>query len=359
MSIETDVKLNKEERRKLKEEKRARKAAKSAAATPEAAGSGAETESTKKDKKSKKEKRARDAEDGTPATEDEPSKKKKKKSKSGNATPDVTVSSTPAESVVATPAEGEVSTETPGMSKKQLKKLKAAAAASEAAASASASTPAPRAFTAADNAYLAEQHITLEPPLYPPHLDMKTLPLDPSISKFLSAFPKPTPIQSVSWPALLANRDVVGIAETGSGKTLAFGVPGMQHILSLPASTKKGKGKLAMLVLAPTRELAQQSFDTLVKLGKDVNVGAVSIFGGVGKNEQIRESRLDNVRIVVGTPGRTLDLADSGELDLSGVSYLVLDEADRMLDQGFEQDIRRIIAHTPNHPKRQTVMCKS
>lgn len=355
MSTDIEVKLSKEERRKLKEEKRARKAAKA-----EAAGSSTETES-KKDKKSKKEKRARDGEESTPASE-EPSKKKKK-SKSGNATPAetpaATASTTPAESVVATPAEGDVNTEAPAMSKKQMKKLKAAAAAAAASeAASSSSAPAPRAFTAADNAYLAEQNITLEPATFPPHLDMPSLPVDPSINKFLSAFPKPTPIQSVSWPALLANRDVVGIAETGSGKTLAFGVPGMQHIISLPPTGKNWKGKLAMLVLAPTRELAQQSYDTLVKLGKETGVGAVSIFGGVGKNEQIRESRLDGVRIVVGTPGRTLDLADSGELDLSNISYLVLDEADRMLDQGFEQDIRRIIAHTPNHPKRQTVMCK-
>lgn len=355
MSVDTEVKLSKEERRKLKEEKRARKAAKAEAAA--AAGEPATEKADKKDKK-----RSRDAasETATPApTSSEEPKKKKKKSKSGAATPvdtpDATNASTPNETAIATPAEGEVDAEAPALSKKQLKKLKAAAAASEAAASTPAVVPA--AFTAADKAYLAEQNITLEPATFPPHLDISTLPVRPEISKFLSAFPKPTPIQAVSWPALLANRDVVGIAETGSGKTLSFGVPGVNLLAGLPAPKKGGKGKLAMLVLAPTRELAQQSFDTLVKLGKGVGIGATALFGGVPKHNQIFELRSEGVRIVVGTPGRTLDLADAGDLDLSGIKYLVLDEADRMLDAGFENDIRRIIAHCPEHTGgRQTVM---
>ncbi|RSH77389.1 RNA-dependent ATPase [Apiotrichum porosum] len=344
MSVDTEVKISKEERRKQKEEKKARKATKAAAATE--AGE-AVVEETKKEKKDKK--RSRDEEGG-----DEVKKSKKSKSKSGEATPALdTGASTPQSTEVSTPAEGEA----PALSKKQLKKLKAAAAASEASTAAAASIPAPAAFTAADKAYLAEQNITLEPSLFPPHLDMSTLAVNASIAKFLTVFPKPTPIQAVSWPALLAKRDVVGIAETGSGKTLSFGVPGVNHIASLPAPGKKGKGKLAMLVLAPTRELAQQSFDTLVKLGKECGVAAVALFGGMPKGDQIRQINTEGVRIVVGTPGRTLDLADSGDLDLSSVSYLVLDEADRMLDAGFENDIRRIIAHCPKHEGgRQTVM---
>ncbi|TXT13318.1 hypothetical protein VHUM_00685 [Vanrija humicola] len=345
MSVDTEVKLSKEERRKLKEEKRARKAAKAEAA----AAAGGEVATEKSDKKDKKR--------SPPTTSEEP-KKKKKKSKSGAATPvdtpAATNASSPSETAIATPAEGDVDTETPALSKKQLKKLKAAAAAAEEAA-----TPAapPAEFTAADKAYLAEQNITLEPATFPPHLNMSTLPVRPEIAKFLSAFPKPTPIQAVSWPALLANRDVVGIAETGSGKTLSFGVPGVNLLAGLPAPKKGGKGKLAMLVLAPTRELAQQSFDTLVKLGKGVGIGATALFGGVPKHNQIFELRSEGVRIVVGTPGRTLDLADAGDLDLSGIKYLVLDEADRMLDAGFENDIRRIIAHCPEHSGgRQTVM---
>jgi ATP-dependent RNA helicase DBP3 len=344
MSVEIDVKLSKEERRKIKEEKKARKAAASGDAP-------AEEKTEKKDKKDKKDKkRARD-EDGE--------EKKSKKSKSSDATPTTTGSSTPAETVLATPAEGV--TEAPALSKKQLKKLKAAAAAAEAeAATDAAPAVAPRNFTAADKAYLAEQNITLEPALFPPHLDMKTLPVNAKIADFLSAFPKPTPIQSVSWPALLAKRDVVGIAETGSGKTLSFGVPGMNILAGLPPA-KKGnpKGKLAMLVLAPTRELAQQSFDTLVKLGSGLGINSVALFGGMPRNDQIFKLRQDGVRIVVGTPGRTLDLADSGDLDLSAIKYLVLDEADRMLDAGFENDIRRIIAHCADHDNgRQTVMCE-
>lgn len=340
MSVEE--KLSKEERRKLKEEKRARKAAKAAAAA-EAAGEDTpapekKEKKDKKDKKEKKDKKRKAEDDG-----EEPKKSKKSKEESP---------ATPAETIIETPAEGQ---EAPVLSKKQLKKLKAAAAAAEAAEA----TPAAptREFTEADNAFLKEQNITLEPALFPPYLDMASLVVNPAITQFLSSFTKPTPIQSVSWPALMAKRDVVGIAETGSGKTLSFGVPGMQLLSQLPPAGKKGKGKLAMLVLAPTRELAQQSFDTLVKLGKQLNIEAVSLFGGVPKGEQIAKINAPNTRIVVGTPGRTLDLADSGDLDLSGIKYLVLDEADRMLDAGFENDIRRIIAHCPKHEGgRQTVM---
>ncbi|BEJ17363.1 hypothetical protein CspHIS471_0607640 [Cutaneotrichosporon sp. HIS471] len=340
MSVDTEIKISKEERRAAKEAKRARKAAKAAAVAE--AGEGAP-------KKDKKRSREDDGEESSKSKKD----KKAKKVTSGESTPALaTGASSPVETALATPAEAETGT-TP-LSKKQLKKLKAAAAAAESAEATD--VPVPADFTAADKAYLAEQNITLDPALFPPHLNMATLPVTAPIAASLKAFPKPTPIQAVSWPALLAKRDVVGIAETGSGKTLAFGVPGIQHISSLPKPGKNGKGKLAMLVLAPTRELAQQSFDTLVKLGKEAGIKAVALFGGVGKFDQIRDIRAEGTRIVVGTPGRTLDLADSGDLDLSSISYLVLDEADRMLDQGFEQDIRRIIAHTPNHPKRQTVM---
>ncbi|KAK4683626.1 ATP-dependent RNA helicase DBP3, partial [Tremellales sp. Uapishka_1] len=215
----------------------------------------------------------------------------------------------------------------------------------------------PAAFTSSHNAYLADQNITLTPSLFPPHLNILSLPINPLLQPYLKSYQTPTPIQACSWPPLLAKRDVVGIAETGSGKTLAFGVPGL-HLLSLMQSaTKKNKDQIQMLVLAPTRELALQSFDTLSALGKLVDVEAVCLFGGVGKDEQMTKIRNSKTRIIVGTPGRTLDLANSGDIDLSSVSYLVLDEADRMLDQGFENDIRRIIAHCPDHTKgRQTVM---
>jgi ATP-dependent RNA helicase DBP3 len=340
MSVETEVKLSKDERRKLKELKKAQKAAN--------AVTGADAVE-RKDKK-----RSREGDESK-------KEKKSKKSKSGESTPADTTASTPAETVLATPAEGVTEEGTPALSKKQLKKLKAAAAASEAEQTASASAPVPAAFTAADKAYLAEQNITLEPALFPPQLDIAAIPVDAKIADFLKTFSKPTPIQAVSWPALLAKRDVVGIAETGSGKTLSFGVPGMNILANLrpPPKNAKGKGAIAMIVLAPTRELAQQSFDTLVKLGSGLGINAVALFGGMPRNDQIFKLRQDGVRIVVGTPGRTLDLAESGDLDLSGVKYLVLDEADRMLDAGFENDIRRIIGHCADHASgRQTVMCK-
>ncbi|WVQ96227.1 ATP-dependent RNA helicase DBP3 [Kwoniella sp. CBS 9459] len=375
--------MSKEEKKRLKEEKKKLKAAagddegekeskkekKDKKRKAEAEGDSEVKE--KKDKKDKKKKRAVDGE-ATAAEEasgaeagagEEPAKKKKKKEKSkteSDATPASAESSavpTPAESSSA-PAGAEA-----GLSKKQLKKLaKAQAAAASAGSSSTAAAPvtaaasvSPQAFSAEHNAYLAEQGITLAPSLFPPVFSIPSLPINSSLQPFLSAFTKPTPIQACSWPALLAKRDVIGIAETGSGKTLSFGVPGMNHVSTLPPA-KKGK-QIAMLVLAPTRELAQQSHDTLLAFGKSVGINSVCLFGGVGKAEQIAELRKQDTRIVVGTPGRTLDLADAGDLDLSGVSYLVLDEADRMLDQGFENDIRRIIAHTPDHTKgRQTVM---
>ncbi|OCF43497.1 ATP-dependent RNA helicase DBP3 [Kwoniella heveanensis CBS 569] len=370
--------ISKEEKKRLKAEKKEKKRKAEAVAATEAEPKSAEGDvaKEKKEKKDKKKKRAAEDEADSSAAaaastaeggSQEPAKKKKKKEKSKSEP--TSASATAESSTVATPAESSsaaasASTPEAGLSKKQLKKLAKAQAAAAAGSSSttSNSTPipttaivTPQAFTAEHNAYLAEQNITLAPSLFPPVFSIPSLPINSSLQPFLAAFTKPTPIQSCSWPALLAKRDVIGIAETGSGKTLSFGVPGMNHVSSLPPA-KKGK-QIAMLVLAPTRELAQQSHDTLLAFGKSVGINSVCLFGGVGKAEQIAELRKQETRIVVGTPGRTLDLADAGDLDLSGVSYLVLDEADRMLDQGFENDIRRIIAHTPDHTKgRQTVM---
>ncbi|WWC95307.1 ATP-dependent RNA helicase DBP3 [Kwoniella sp. B9012] len=375
MSIEEGAPaISKEEKKRLKEEKRARKAAKAAAAS----GTSGESTPAEKEKKEKKRKSSEDAVEET-VKEKKEKRDKKKKSKSigadGDAQPSETVggadeppkkktkkSKTEETEESATPAESSVPSAeepTPVLSKKQQKKLaKAQAAATNTSTGPSSSVPSISIeFTAEHNTYLTSQNITLTPSVYPPILSIPSLPIDPALQPFLKSFSKPTPIQACSWPALLAKRDVVGIAETGSGKTLSFGVPGLNHVSSLPPVGKKGKGQIAMLVLAPTRELAQQSHDTISAFGKSVGINSVCLFGGVGKYEQINELKKGETRIVVGTPGRTLDLADAGDLDLSSVSYLVLDEADRMLDQGFENDIRRIIAHTPDHTKgRQTVM---
>lgn len=153
-----------------------------------------------------------------------------------------------------------------------------------------------------------------------------------------------------------------------SGKTLAFGLPALARLLSssIPQPSK-GASTVSVLVLAPTRELAIQTHDALAALGEPFGIASVALFGGVEKRGQI--DALRNIasgrgknksktvtRIVVGTPGRILDLVNEGICDLSNVRYLVLDEADRMLDKGFENDIRKIIAFTQQGETRQTLM---
>lgn len=260
---------------------------------------------------------------------------------------------------------------------KKAKKAADAAAPAAATSSATASTSAPT-DAAAANAFLKENNITLEapeesnekPPL--PLLSFRELrgKVDEGICNELDRlkFEKPTPIQACCWPVLLSNKDVVGIAETGSGKTFAFGVPALQHLVTSTPAAAKGKGgnkkgksspQVSVLVIAPTRELAKQTHDNLLMLAPSLGFGSVCIYGGVPKYEQEQELKSTSpaVRIVVGTPGRVLDLARDGVLDLSGVSYLVLDEADRMLDKGFEPDIRAIIGMTRSHSEgRHTSM---
>ncbi|KAI9313871.1 P-loop containing nucleoside triphosphate hydrolase protein [Dichotomocladium elegans] len=162
-------------------------------------------------------------------------------------------------------------------------------------------------------------------------------------------FEAPTPIQATTWPITLAGRDIIGIAETGSGKTYAFTLPGLVHI----ASKKPSHKQPSMLVVSPTRELAMQSEEQAKAAGKIFNLKTACLYGGVGKGPQAEELRR-GVDIVVATPGRLLDLIEDGSCDLSKVSFLVLDEADRMLDDGFERDIRKIIDFTPKD--RQTLM---
>lgn len=185
-----------------------------------------------------------------------------------------------------------------------------------------------------------------------PITQFSALEVHQDIKAELSKFKEPSPIQAASWPYLLAGKDVVGIAETGSGKTFAFGVPAMQYILTLPKKTG-----VHVLVVAPTRELAIQTSDNLNILGKASKLRSVCIYGGVSKDTQRNE--LKRANIVVGTPGRINDMLDDGSLDFSQVGYLVLDEADRMLDKGFEEDIKKIIRATPDPKegaKRQTLM---
>jgi ATP-dependent RNA helicase DBP3 len=145
---------------------------------------------------------------------------------------------------------------------------------------------------------------------------------------------------------------VIGIAETGSGKTMAFAVPCVRGILSLPES-QRNKGARAVIV-SPTRELAMQSYEQIMQLAEISGLRAVCVYGGVPKDEQ-RKS-LKTADIVVATPGRLNDLINEGYADLSKAKYVVLDEADRMLDKGFEEEIRKIINTTPAIRERQTLM---
>ncbi|SMR45775.1 unnamed protein product [Zymoseptoria tritici ST99CH_1E4] len=164
-------------------------------------------------------------------------------------------------------------------------------------------------------------------------------------------FEKPTAIQSQGWPMSLSGRDVVGVAETGSGKTLTYTLPAIVHINAQPLLAQ-GDGPI-VLILAPTRELAVQIQEEVSKFGKSSRIRNTCVYGGVPKGGQIRDlSR--GVEVVIATPGRLIDMLESGKTNLRRVTYLVLDEADRMLDMGFEPQIRKIIGQI--RPDRQTCM---
>eukprot|EP00285_Hemiselmis_virescens_P002718 CAMPEP_0173412854 /NCGR_PEP_ID=MMETSP1356-20130122/80483_1 /TAXON_ID=77927 ORGANISM="Hemiselmis virescens, Strain PCC157" /NCGR_SAMPLE_ID=MMETSP1356 /ASSEMBLY_ACC=CAM_ASM_000847 /LENGTH=340 /DNA_ID=CAMNT_0014374795 /DNA_START=19 /DNA_END=1038 /DNA_ORIENTATION=+ len=161
----------------------------------------------------------------------------------------------------------------------------------------------------------------------------------------------PTPVQSQAWPVCLSGRDCVNVAETGSGKTLAFMLPAIVHINAQPY-LQPGDGPIA-LMLAPTRELAIQSHEVGLKYGQSSNIKLTCVYGGAPKNTQAGDLRR-GVEIVIATPGRLIDFLESKTTNLRRVTYLVLDEADRMLDMGFEPQIRKIVGQI--RPDRQTLM---
>jgi ATP-dependent RNA helicase DBP3 len=204
--------------------------------------------------------------------------------------------------------------------------------------------------------FLTDNFITITDPnstSFRPITKFTYLPITDSAQRApFKDFKAPTPIQAAAWPFLLAGRDVIGVAETGSGKTMAFAVPCVRAISSLPKS-QRNKGARAVIV-SPTRELAMQSYEQILKLATVSGLRAVCVYGGVPKHEQ-REA-LKTADIVVATPGRLNDLIQEGCADLSKAKYVVLDEADRMLDKGFEEEIRKIINTTPAIGKRQTLM---
>jgi ATP-dependent RNA helicase RhlE len=158
---------------------------------------------------------------------------------------------------------------------------------------------------------------------------------------------EPTPIQTQSIPHVLAGKDVMGLAQTGTGKTAAFALPILQRLL------QGARGKVRAVIIAPTRELAQQIHDAIMALAKGTKLHSVTLYGGVNINTQIKNLHR-GVEIVVACPGRLLDLLQQREIDLKKVEVLVLDEADQMFDMGFLPDIRKILRHLPK--QRQTLL---
>ena len=176
------------------------------------------------------------------------------------------------------------------------------------------------------------------------------LNLAPAILKAVleQGYTTPTPIQAQAIPAVLAGQDLLAGAQTGTGKTAAFMLPLLQKLSLGEATTNKfGGNGIRALVLTPTRELAAQVEESVREYGKYLELTSTVIFGGVGMNPQISRIK-KGVDILVATPGRLLDLAGQGFLDLSTVQMLVLDEADRMLDMGFIHDVKKILAMVPS-----------
>lgn len=162
----------------------------------------------------------------------------------------------------------------------------------------------------------------------------------------------PTPIQAQSWPIALSGRDVIGVAQTGSGKTCSYILPAIVHINAQPYLTPGQDGPI-VLVLAPTRELAVQIREEAQKFGGSSRIKNTCVYGGAPKGPQLRALD-EGCEIVIATPGRLIDFLESGKTNLRRVTYLVLDEADRMLDMGFEPQLRKIIGQI--RPDRQTLM---
>lgn len=165
-----------------------------------------------------------------------------------------------------------------------------------------------------------------------------------------AGFSSPTPIQAQTWPIALQGRDIVAIAKTGSGKTLGYLIPAFILLRQRHNNPQNGP---TVLVLAPTRELATQIQDEAIKFGRSSRVSCTCLYGGAPKGPQLKE--LDRgADIVVATPGRLNDILEMKKINFAQVSLLVLDEADRMLDMGFEPQIRKIVNEIP--PRRQTLM---
>ena len=179
-------------------------------------------------------------------------------------------------------------------------------------------------------------------------MNFETFHFHPSVAAGVAAagYETPTPIQARAIPKVLDGRDVMGLAQTGTGKTAVFVLPILNRLVG-------GKsGSVRALIIAPTRELAEQIHQAVETLGRKTHIKSVTVYGGVGIHPQIQ--KLKHADIVVACPGRLLDHIGRSTIDLSQVEVLVIDEADRMFDMGFVPDIRRILKHLPM--KRQTLL---
>jgi ATP-dependent RNA helicase RhlE len=177
-----------------------------------------------------------------------------------------------------------------------------------------------------------------------------SLGLGPKITRALreQGYVEPTPIQAKAIPAVLEGRDVIGVAQTGTGKTAAFVLPMLERLAAGPR-----RRRMRALVIAPTRELVVQTEENVRVYGRHLDLQYATVYGGVGEHPQVAALRR-GVDLVVATPGRLLDLMARRHVDLTELAFVVLDEADRMLDMGFLPDIRRIMATLPAN--RQTLL---
>lgn len=180
-------------------------------------------------------------------------------------------------------------------------------------------------------------------------MSFKDFKFHPKINSGISAcdYVEPTPIQKEAIPPILDGRDIIGLAQTGTGKTAAFVLPLLQRLMNGP------RRRVRALIVAPTRELAEQIHNNIEKMAKATGLKSVVIYGGVGKQPQISRIR-SGVEIVVACPGRLLDLFNEKAINFASVEVVILDEADHMFDKGFLPDIRRIIRQLPK--KRQSLV---
>lgn len=180
-------------------------------------------------------------------------------------------------------------------------------------------------------------------------MEFKSFNLNPSVEAGVAAagFITPTPIQTKAIPPVMNGQDIMGLAQTGTGKTAVFALPILHRLM-------QGKrGHVRALVIAPTRELAEQIHEAINTLGKKTRLQSIAVYGGVNINTQIQKLKR-GAEIIVACPGRLLDHINRGTADLSRVEVLVIDEADHMFDMGFLPDIRRILKHIP--ARRQTLL---